>query len=71
MAQVKKHPQYLGQIQVANTDRSAIPMYDSKTLNEAVASMLDAASHYENWRIGLGVSGGVALVLGSEHAETS
>jgi len=50
---------------------SGTPAFDQKELEKAVAGMLDAASYYENWRMGLGVPGGVLLVLGSEYAETS
>lgn len=58
-------------IKVVNTGHAAVPTYDQATLKLLVSGMLDAASHYENWRIGLGLSGGVALVLGSKSAETS
>jgi len=56
--------------EIAN-DSSGIPAFNQEELEKAVAGMLDAASYYENWRKGLGIPGGLLLVLGSEHAETS
>ena len=71
MARIMKDHHHLREINLVNTGQLGLPAYDQKTLKAAVASMLDAASHYENWKIGLRVSGGVALCLGSVYAETS
>jgi hypothetical protein len=71
MAQIMKDHHELREMNLVNTGQLGLPAYDQKTLKAAVASMLDAASHYENWKISLRVNGGVALCLGSLSAETS
>jgi hypothetical protein len=67
---MKDHP-HLRECNLVNTNTSGIPIFSQQTLKAAIAKMLDAARHYETWRRGLGVSGGVALCFGSEAAETS
>jgi hypothetical protein len=48
------------------------PEIEKDNFRTAVASMLDAASHYETWRTkGLKIRGGLMLVLGSVEFETA
>jgi hypothetical protein len=59
------------EISVASLNQQALPAYDPQKIKKAVSHMVNAADHYANWERRLGVSGGVALVLGSKGAEGS